>query len=239
MIFARPTYFALRQAAGASHIAETPDLNIDTAAMFTKCAPWVPQDNVKTGPRTCTIEAHPQYLKLLHHTPLAIDPSNFEYVLMSIDTIVCVADAYDSLSVVSVPVEIFLIRYRSSDIEGSSNVNHKEILNIAMKIRSRWLLKEIFCRIIADPLWEDQEIERYFSSSGAGELLLSKRAELRGMLKGFDQRVVLMQQPKRTGSMCDERTITFATAAFRDEISRLFNSHRKGDWVTYAQSSGS
>lgn len=27
----------------------------------------------------------------------------------------------------------------------------------------------------------------------------------------------------------------YATAAFRDEISRLFNSHRKGDWVSYAR----
>ncbi|KAF6220184.1 hypothetical protein HO133_003315 [Letharia lupina] len=224
-----------RATAGAVHVAETPGLHFSTAAIFTRCAPWVPQDNNKTSFRTYTTEAHRQYLKLIHHIPLAIDPSNFEYVVKSIYTLVRVADAYDSLSVVSMPVENYLIRYHSSDIERFSNANYKELLNIAMKIHSRWLLKEIVSRIIADPLWEDHDIERNFSSFEAGELLLSKRAELRDMLKDIHQRVVLIEQPRKTGRMPDERTITFATAAFRDEISRLFRSHRNGGSVSYAR----
>lgn len=235
MTFARSQYLSVGQTAGAVHVAETPGLHFSTAAIFTRCAPWVPQDNNKTSFRTYTIEAHRQYLKLIHHIPLAIDPSNFEYVVKSIYTLVRVADAYDSLSVVSMPVENFLIRYHSSDIERYSNANYKELLNIAMKIHSRWLLKEIVSRIIADPLWEDHDIERNFSSFEAGELLLSKRAELRDMLKDIHQRVVLIEQPRKTGRMPDERTITFATAAFRDEISRLFRSHRNGGWVSYAR----
>lgn len=110
-----------------------------------------------------------------------------------------------------------------------------ELFDIAMKIRSRWLLKEIGCRIIADPRWDDHDIEHNLYSSGAGELLLSKRAELRDMLRDIDQRVVLIQPPKRNGRKLDAHTIAFATAAFRHEISRLFNSHRKGEWISYAQ----
>ena len=218
---------------------ETSGLNIDTAAMFIDHAPWAPEDDDKTRSRTHIVEAHRRYLELMHHIPLVIDSRDFHYVVKSIHTLVCVADAYDSLSVISTPIESFLILHHRLDIgepfERFSDVNYKELLIIAMKIRSRWLLKEIVCRLIADPLWEDDDIERDFSSSGAGELLLDKRAELRNMLKDIDQRVMLIQQPRKTRTMHDDRTLAFATAAFRNEISRLFNSHRKGDWVSYAR----
>lgn len=235
MSLSRPQYLSLGQRAEAVHVVETSGLNTDTAAIFTDRAPWAPEDNDKTSSRTHIIEAHRQYLKLIHHIPLVIDSSDFQYVVHSIHALVCVADAYDSLSVISTPVESLLILHHRSDIERFSDINYKELLIIAMKIRSRWLLKEIVCRLIADPLWEDDDIERDFSSSGAGELLLNKRAELRNMLKDIDQRVILIQQPKQSRKMPDDRTIAFATAAFRNEISRLFNSHRKGNWVSYAR----
>lgn len=227
-------YSSLRQTAEAVHAAETQDIDVDTAAMFTKCAPWVPLDNDETEDRMYSIEAHRQYLKLMHHISLAIDPSNFENAIKSIHALVRTADAYDSLTVVSMPVENFLIRNHSLDLENVSHTIYKELVDIAMKIRSHWLLKEIGCRIIADPRWDDHDIERSLYSSGAGELLLSKRAELRDLLKDIDQRVVLIPQPGKTKTW-DERTITFATAAFRDEINRLFNSHRKGNWISYAR----
>ncbi len=171
----------------------------------------------------------------MHHIPLAIDPSDFEYVVKSIYSLIRVADAYDSLSIMSTPVENFLIRYHSSNIERLSNTSYKELLAIAMKIRSRGLLKEIVCRIIGDPQWEDHGLECTFSDSDAGDLVLSKRAELRDMLEAIERRVFLIQQPKRTRGISDECVMRFATAAFRDEISRLFNSHRKDDWVSYAR----
>lgn len=227
-------YLSLGQSAEAVHATETPDINIDTAAMFTRYAPWVPQDNDKTTSRTYATEAHRQYLKLVHHIPLAIDPSNFENAIKSIYALVRTADAYDSLTVVSMPVENFLIRNHSLDLENLSGTMYKELVDIAMKIRSHWLLKEIGCRIIADPRWDDHDIERSLYSTGAGELLLSKRAELRDLLKEIDQRVVIIL-PGKFGRMLDKSTITFATAAFRDEISRLFNSHKKSDWISYAR----
>ena len=171
----------------------------------------------------------------MHHIPLAIDPSNFENAVKSIHTLVRIADAYDSLTVVSMPVDNFLIRNYGLNIERLSNSMCKELLEIAMKICSRWLFKEIGCRIIADPRWDDHDIECNLYSSGASDLLLNKRAELRDLLKDIDQRVVLIQQPKSTKRMPDERTIAFATAAFRNEISKLFNSYRKGDWISYAR----
>lgn len=235
MSLVRPQYLPLGQKPEAVHAVETSGLDTDTAAIITDCAPWVPQDNDKTSSRRYIIEAHRLYLKMMHHVPLVIDPSSFQCVVKSIYTLVCVADAYDSLSVISMPVESFLILHHRSDIDRFYDVNYKEPLIIAMKIRSRWLLKEIVCRLIADPQWNDYDIERNFSSCGAGELLLNKRAELRDMLKDIDQRIVLIQQPKRTARMSDGRTNAFATAAFRNEISRLFNSHRKDDWVSYAR----
>lgn len=105
------------------------------------------------------------------------------------------------------PMENFLIRYHSSNIERFSNTSYEELLNIAIKIRSHWLLKEIMCRIIADPQWEDPDLKRDFSDSDAGELLLCKRAELRDMLKTIDRRVILIQQPKNTRGKLDERAI--------------------------------
>lgn len=102
-------YLCLRQTAESDHATETPDVHVDTAAMFTKSAPWVPLDNDKTHARTYTIEAHRQYLKLVHHMPLAIDPSNFENAVKSIHALVRVTDAYDSIAVVSTHVENFLI----------------------------------------------------------------------------------------------------------------------------------
>ena len=235
MTFVRPQCLSLRQTAEAVHLAETPGLDIDTAALFTTSAPWVLHDGSKTRSRKYTIEAHHQYLKLMHHIPLAIDPSDFEYVVKSIHSLVCVGDAYDSLSIMSTPVENFLIRYHSSNIETLSNTNYKKLLAIAMKIRSRWLLREIVCRIIGDPLWEDHDLERNFSDSNAGDLLLSKRAKMQDMLKAIERGILLIQQPKKTRGIPDECVTRFATAAFRDEISRLFNSHRKGDWVSYAR----
>ncbi|KAL9134128.1 MAG: hypothetical protein Q9175_004689 [Cornicularia normoerica] len=176
---------------------ETPGFNIDTAAIFTKFAAWIPQNNSKISSRTHTIGAHRHYLKLIHHIPLAIDPSNFDYVVKSL-----------------------------SDIEWFSNANYKELLNVAMKVCSRWLLKEVVSRISADPLLEEEyEIWRSFSSSNTGELLRGKRAELRDILEDIDQRVLLIQQRKNSRRMPDERTIAFAAAALRDEISRLFKSH--------------
>lgn len=124
------------------------------------------------------------------------------------------------------PVENFLIRYYSSDIEWFSNANYKELLNVAMKVCSRWLLKEVVSRISADSLLEEEyEIWRSFSSSNTGELLRGKRAELRDILEDIDQRVLLIQQRKNSRRMPDERTIAFAAAVLRDEISRLFKSH--------------
>lgn len=229
---------SLRQTAEAVHVAEKPGLDIDTAAIFTAYAPWIPQDNTKTSARKKIIEAHRQYLNLVHHTPLAIESSKFKYVVDSIHHLVCVADAYDSLSVVSMPVENFLIRHHRSDIKRLCNVDCKKLLNIVMKIRSGWLLKEIVCRIIGDPLWGDQDIERKFGNSDAAELLRSKRAELRDMLSHIDQRVLLLPQlpqAKKTVRVRDQRTISLATAAFRNEINHVFNSHRKDDWASYAR----
>lgn len=229
-------YSCLRQSAEADHATETPDINIDTAAMFTKSAPWVPLDNDKTSSRTYVIEAHRQYLKLVHHIPLAIDPSNFENAVKSIHTLVRIADAYDSLAVVSTPVENFLILSYGLDLKRFSNAMNAELLDIAMKIRSRWLLKEIGCRIIADPRWDDHDIEHNLYSSGAGELLLNKRAELRDMLRDVEKRINRIQPPKTTGKMPDEEhTVALATKAFRIEILRLFKSHRKSDWISYAR----
>ena len=87
----------------------------------------------------------------MHHIPLAIDSSNFEYDIKSLYTLFCVVDAYDNLSIVSMLVEHFLIRYHSSNIERFSNTSDEELLNIAMKTRSHRQLKESVCRIIADP----------------------------------------------------------------------------------------
>ena len=226
----------LRQTAEADNATQTPDVDPDTAAMFTKSAPWVSLDDDKTSSRTYVIEAHRTYLKLVHHIPLAIDPSNFENAVKSIHTLVRIADAYDSLTVVSTPVENFLILNYGLDLERFSNAMNAELCDIAMKIRSRWLLKEIGCRIIADPRCDDHEIEHNLYSSGAGELLLSKRAELRDMLRDVEERIILLQPPKSLGRTPNqEPSIMFATAAFRNEISRLFHSHRKGDWITYAR----
>ena len=226
----------LRQTAEAEHATETPDIDVDTAAMFTKSAPWVPLDNDITSSRKYVIEAHRQYLKLVHHIPLATDPSNFENAVKSIHTLVRIADAYDSLTVVSMPVENFLIRNYSLDLKRFSNAMNAELCDIAMKIRSRWLLKEIGCRIIADPGWDDHDIEHNLYSSGAGELLLSKRAELRDMLRDVEKRIIRIQPPKTTGRMPDEEhTVAFATKAFRNEIRKFFKSHRNGEWISYAR----
>lgn len=81
---ARPQYLFLGQTAEAVLAVETPGLNIDTAAIFTKFAAWIPQNNSKISSRTHTIEAHRHYSKLIHHIPLAIDPSNFDYVVKSL-----------------------------------------------------------------------------------------------------------------------------------------------------------
>ncbi|KAF6238674.1 hypothetical protein HO173_003180 [Letharia columbiana] len=76
-------YLCLRQATQADQAMEMPDVNVETAAMFTKNARWVPPDTNKTDSRTYTIEAHLQYLKLVHHIPLVSDPSNFENAVKS------------------------------------------------------------------------------------------------------------------------------------------------------------
>ncbi|KAF6219082.1 hypothetical protein HO133_004907 [Letharia lupina] len=72
-----------KKATQADQAMEMPDVNVETAAMFTKNARWVSPDTNKTDTRTYIIEAHLQYLKHVHHTPLVIDPSNFENAVKS------------------------------------------------------------------------------------------------------------------------------------------------------------
>ncbi len=83
-----------------------------------------------------------------------------------------------------------LTRSHSSDVEMFSNANHRELSRNTWRIDSRWLLKDMVCRMHVDRYGRFMILSEV-PVALIGELLLSERAKLRELLKDIAQRTAL------------------------------------------------
>ncbi|MCJ1449778.1 hypothetical protein MMC28_000106 [Mycoblastus sanguinarius] len=133
------------------------------------------------------------------------------------------------------PVENLFARRFQAEIAGPCRDRYKELLYISTKIRSRWLFKEIACRMIGDPSQDDTSILSDFYDLEVQELILEKRENLSRRMKNTDHELLRLKPPKKTSRVQRATTIAYATAAFRDDINKHLDTYHKCGLRKYYQ----
>lgn len=171
------------------------DISPDTASIMLSSSPWIASDDSLTHRRMPIINAHRQLFGLMYHKPLDHPKDTLKDTVELLFTITRLADAYGSLSILTVPVEHAFRRLEPSIITSSSEHLGK-LVYIATKARSFWLLRETVCRIVGDPSWPDYRISNELDNSNSLQLVLQKRQELRDIMKTMDLEILLLAPPK-------------------------------------------
>lgn len=196
-------------------------------------SPWIPNDDRLTNSRMGIVDAHCQLIGLMHHKAFDLPSDDLDETVETIYDINRVADAYGSLSILTITVE-YAFRCLEADIITSCFKHYAKLIYIATKTRSFWLLREIVCRLVGDPWWPESRISQELEHSDSLELVLKKRQELEIMMRTMDMEIFLLVPPKKLRGE-DANSLTLGTAAFRDTITRHFLLYKPRSWESYAQ----
>ncbi len=109
------------------------------------------------------------------------DPTVF-----SIRCLLLVADTYNSIPVVGPKIHLYVQHLEMYGVAPLCAERPQDLLDLAIKLRRRWLFNEVVCRLVGDPTRDDKEILRTLDGHESLPLILRKRKELRQMMKKVD-----------------------------------------------------
>ena len=154
----------------------------------------MPSDESKTKSRLALIRAHGHYLETLYHKPLHFDTNKSPELLDTMIRVLRLADAYGSLAIFHMPIEIAFGRLKS-DLDSLCGKYYFNIIYIATLARSAWLFQYAICRLVGDPTWTDDKIRKTFDTLGVVALVLEKRSQLRETMLRLDHTIMLEDVP--------------------------------------------
>ena len=126
------------------------------------------------------------------------------------------ADAYDRLEMLTTPMENHLARFYQSSIAKDLEDNYQRLLYIATKLQTKWLFREVICRIIPS---EHYSKFKYFSERTAlavKTLFTEKRGELPKSTMIADHKLLMLKPPKVTTKVRHQSSMNGAMAALRN-----------------------
>ena len=156
----------------AMTVPEHSDLDANTASIIVNEAPWIPTNNILTKPDRAAIEAHRQFFSVVFHQSSSISERLAEAPLKSVNHLVSVADAYQSLHLVAVPIDNHMILNLLPDVTRFCSNHPRELLHLAISLRPKWLHKEVECRLIGDSNKSHIKITQMFNRCGIAALIV-------------------------------------------------------------------
>ena len=213
-----------------SSVSESSSLSPDTASIYLTHAPHVPSDESKTKSRLALIRAHRHYLEILYHKPLHLDFNKFPELWNRMIRVLRLADAYGSLAIFKMPIEIVFGQLRL-DLDSLCSKYYFDIIYIATLARSAWLFQYVICRLVGDPTWTDDRISKTFETLGVVALVLEKRSQLRETMLRLDHTIMLAGLPvDESWNGIDATTLALATAAYKLHLLEHIKKHDRGGW---------
>jgi len=185
------------------------------------------EDDYKANACKTIISAHRTLFRLMFHVPLDVPSDDFQTAINLVFDLVMIGDAYDCLDLLTCHIENHFARCYETNIAELSQNNYQNLLYIATKIHSKWLFRQIVCRIIPDP--RDQiPISKYFSEfdmDAVSSLVTDKRDELSASMENIDRRLMMLTPPKGTVFVRDRPTKNCVIAAFRNSLYEHLHSY--------------
>lgn len=203
------------------------DTSTDALVTTASTAPWESDADPTANTRSEIICAHRMLLRAIFHEPLNLQSQDFGTVVRLVYNLVRVADAYDTLKLLTIPIENVFARYYKGDITTMYKDHYQELVFVATKINTKWLFREVVCRIIPDPSERREEFEGFseFVDREISSLVTQKRNQLISLMYEVDHKLMMLRPPKRNVNVRSRTTINAATAAFRSMIYKHFQTH--------------
>ena len=218
------------------NVLESPGLDTDTASIFLNEAPWIPKDDGLTKPRQAVIMAHRQFFRVLFHQPLSDSNLLSGSLLDSLRHLVSVADAYQSLHVVAVPIDHHMVVHVLPDIAQFYFKKPQELLYLAIRLKCKWLFREVVCRLIGDPTKDAEKIMQMFSIYGTASLIVQKR----GLLLHSMNDVIVQILSLTTSDLPEvykrysHRVLFIGMAQFKEDMVEHLSGWKESAWSYYA-----
>lgn len=215
-------------------MSESSSLSLDITSIYLTHAPHVPSDESKTKPRLALIRAHRHYLETLYHKPLHFDTNKFPEILNTMSHVLRLADAYGSLEIFQMPIEIAFGQLRS-DLDSSRGKYYFDIIYIATLARSAWLFQYVICCLVGDPTWADHKIRTTFETLGVVSLVLEKRSQLRERMLRLDNTITLAGVPPESGWGIHGTTVVIARAAYKLHLLDHISKYNQAGWKSSSE----
>ena len=84
----------------------------------------------------------------MFQVPLNLSTDKYKTAIELVVELVRVADAYDSLKMLTMPIENHLARFYQSSVAKDLEDNYQQLLHIAMKLQTTRLFRGVICRAI-------------------------------------------------------------------------------------------
>lgn len=167
--------------------------------------------------------------------PVDINDPEDDPLVCSVRRLLFVADTYHSLAVVLSVVETYVKNLKTSRELALLCAKHpRDLLDLAIKLRRKWLFKEVVCRLIGDPTRDDEEIGRIFKGYESRDLILEKREELRALMKKVDEELLTMTPSPPFFTRSNNWAKILGVARFRDlMINRMSTWRQEKSWREY------
>ncbi len=138
----------------------------------------------------------------------------------SINCLLIVADTYGSLHVVMPKIQLYIKHLKMSGVAPLLAECPRDLLDLAINLRRRWLFKEVVCRLMADPTRDDEEICRIFEGHESLTLVLEKRKELRSTMKQVDDNLLTLLPTPPLFSRSNSLAKALGVAKFREDMAK-------------------
>lgn len=154
----------------------------------------MPQDDKKTSRGMDIIATYRKYFQLIFHEPLDLAAYQFDDVIATLKGIMDIADAYDSLAILTMPVDLYFRTVPKAMAELSRR-HYQDLLQLAVATKSAFLFKEAGCRLIGDLSYSNEDVEANFGDIHPSvlPLLLGKRAALQSLMDSIEIGIFTIQ----------------------------------------------
>lgn len=101
------------------------------------------------------ISAHRQLIEIMFHKPFDLARVRFTEAVDILTALVCAVDAYSSLPILQMPVELALRPFETAILKAWDK-DYPLLVHVTISIRSAWLLKQVVCHPIGNHAWPDE-----------------------------------------------------------------------------------
>ena len=119
------------------------------------------------------ISAHRQLTETMFHKTFDLAGVRFTEAVDILTVLVCVADAYGSLPILQMPVELAFRPFETAILKAWDK-DYPLLVHVTISIRFAWLLKQVVCHPIGNPAWPDERISKKFEDPLAAGFVLAK-----------------------------------------------------------------